>query len=62
MLWNTDGILRGNSTLLIIGTVHPLKIDEVHEPESPYLQDCCNENIKVFKNLSAVTEDLSQAQ
>jgi len=48
--------------LLIIGTVYPLKIDEVHEPVSPYLQDCCNENIEVFKNLPAVTEDLSQPQ
>jgi len=36
--------------LLIIGTVYPLKTD------------CCNENIKVFKNLPAITEDLLQAQ
>jgi len=62
MVWNPNGILQGNNMLLIIGTVYPLKIDEVHEPVSPYLQDCCNENIKVFKNLPAVTEDLSQPQ
>lgn len=62
MVWNTDGILQGNNMLLIIGTVYPFKIDKVHKPVSPYLQDCCNENIKVFKNLPAVTEDLSQAQ
>lgn len=62
MVWNPNGILQGNNMLLIIGTVYPLKIDEVHEPVSPYLQDCCNENIEVFKNLPAVTEDLSQPQ
>jgi hypothetical protein len=48
--------------LLIIGIVYPLKIDEVHKPVSPYLQDCCNGNIKVFKNLPAVAGDLLQAQ
>ena len=37
MVWNTDGILQGNNMLMIIGTVYPLKIDEVHEPVSPYL-------------------------
>jgi hypothetical protein len=62
MVSNTDGILRGNNMMLIIGTVYPLKIDELHEPVSPYLQDCCNENVKVFKNLPAVTKDLLQAQ
>jgi hypothetical protein len=62
MVWNTDRILQGSNMLLIIGTVYPLKTDEFHEPLSPYLQDCCNENIKVFKNLLAVTEDLSQSQ
>jgi len=35
MVWNTDGILRGNNMLLIIGTVYMLNIDEVHEPVSP---------------------------
>jgi hypothetical protein len=48
--------------LLIIDIVYPLKIDEVHKAVSPLLQDCCDENIKVFMNLPAVAGDLLQAQ
>jgi hypothetical protein len=42
-VWNTDGILRGDNMLLIIGMVYPLKVNKVHEHVSPYLQDSCNE-------------------